>query len=512
VLTAHFSRDGASVLTASDDGTARLWDARTGQPLAEPMRHSSRINTARFSPDGRWTVTASDDHTAKLWEIPEMPQPIPVWLPEAAEAVAGWRRNAQGTLEYVPVDSRFALRRRLEISVGTNSSEGRWLGWFLADRDTRRISPAHSLRVSHYVRARLDENTLDSLYEAARLSPANGLVLARLARKLLAPDPTVNSRAAAEADLYSRRALELAPEEEEAWSVREEVLTSAGNTAAALEKLESECVRQPHSARLWNLKGRLLEKTARLEDAYQAYNQALSWINSSNAPSVRLRHKVLLDRVRVLRRLHRFPEAAADNLQALAIPPREASAPPNVIDLSAYYNAATHESWQAPGSNHGLNALPTGLSALGGVPFDLRGIVQLSGREARKYGHSYPESVTDIQVGQHCRRLRFLHATGWIEQDGTAVGTYRIHYTDGHQEQWPIVYGTNLQDWWVTSDAVGKASHATVAWQGKTPGGQEVRLYADHWENPRPETQVKSIDFVSTMSRSAPFLIAITAE
>jgi hypothetical protein len=32
------------------------------------------------------------------------------------------------------------------------------------------------------------------------------------------------------------------------------------------------------------------------------------------------------------------------------------------------------------------------------------------------------------------------------------------------------------------------------------------------WENPRPEIEVTTIDFVSAMSRCGPFLIALTAE
>jgi WD40 repeat protein len=52
-VLAGFSPDGQRVLTASDDGTARVWDARTGQALGEPMEHPGSINSAQFSPDGR---------------------------------------------------------------------------------------------------------------------------------------------------------------------------------------------------------------------------------------------------------------------------------------------------------------------------------------------------------------------------------------------------------------------------------------------------------------------------
>ena len=39
VHSAQFSPDDRRVVTASYDNTARVWDAQTGQPLTEPLRH-----------------------------------------------------------------------------------------------------------------------------------------------------------------------------------------------------------------------------------------------------------------------------------------------------------------------------------------------------------------------------------------------------------------------------------------------------------------------------------------
>ena len=46
---AVFSPDGRRILTASADKTARLWDAATGAPIGEPMRHEDEIVDAAFS-------------------------------------------------------------------------------------------------------------------------------------------------------------------------------------------------------------------------------------------------------------------------------------------------------------------------------------------------------------------------------------------------------------------------------------------------------------------------------
>jgi WD40 repeat protein len=56
------------VVTASEDKTARLWEAATGRCLVELRGHEERVNSAVFSPDGALVVTASDDGRARVWQ------------------------------------------------------------------------------------------------------------------------------------------------------------------------------------------------------------------------------------------------------------------------------------------------------------------------------------------------------------------------------------------------------------------------------------------------------------
>jgi WD40 repeat protein/serine/threonine protein kinase len=68
VLQARFSLDGQRVLTASQDGTARLWDL-TGKQLVVFEGHKGNVNSAEFSPDGQRIITTSRDRTARLWDL-----------------------------------------------------------------------------------------------------------------------------------------------------------------------------------------------------------------------------------------------------------------------------------------------------------------------------------------------------------------------------------------------------------------------------------------------------------
>ncbi len=72
VLCPTFSRDGSMIATGSHDNTVRVWNAMTGQPVSDPLRHAGPISYAigtAFSPDGSAVVTACDDLTARVWDI-----------------------------------------------------------------------------------------------------------------------------------------------------------------------------------------------------------------------------------------------------------------------------------------------------------------------------------------------------------------------------------------------------------------------------------------------------------
>jgi len=61
-------------VSAGADGTVRVWDAKSGKGIGEPLRgHQGRVLSAAFSGDGSRIVSAGDDGTVRLWGLSSSP-------------------------------------------------------------------------------------------------------------------------------------------------------------------------------------------------------------------------------------------------------------------------------------------------------------------------------------------------------------------------------------------------------------------------------------------------------
>jgi WD40 repeat protein len=63
-----WSPDGTRLVTGSFDGTARVWDTRSGACVLILSGHTSAARRVAWSPDGKRLATGSYDGTAKLWD------------------------------------------------------------------------------------------------------------------------------------------------------------------------------------------------------------------------------------------------------------------------------------------------------------------------------------------------------------------------------------------------------------------------------------------------------------
>ncbi|RTL01566.1 MAG: WD40 repeat domain-containing protein, partial [Lysobacterales bacterium] len=67
VRACAFAPDGRRIVSGSDDGRLRLWDADSGECLRVLEGHQGSVRACAFAPDGRCIVSGSDDGTLRLW-------------------------------------------------------------------------------------------------------------------------------------------------------------------------------------------------------------------------------------------------------------------------------------------------------------------------------------------------------------------------------------------------------------------------------------------------------------
>jgi WD40 repeat protein len=82
--------DSRILLTGSTDGTARLWNTTTGEPLGEPLEHPGAVNAVAFAAHGSIVVTGDAEGNVRFWDAstvtsigPPMRHQGAVWATES---------------------------------------------------------------------------------------------------------------------------------------------------------------------------------------------------------------------------------------------------------------------------------------------------------------------------------------------------------------------------------------------------------------------------------------------
>lgn len=143
-----------------------------------------------------------------------------------------------------------------------------------------------------------------------------------------------------------------------------------------------------------------------------------------------------------------------------------------------------------------------------GVPFAVIDQAENNGKSCivlrGELRRDFPLAVRNIKVGRKAARLYFLHTA--VFGHSAKVGEYRIRYQDGSFEVFELRGKHEIADWWGPQDL----TNALLAWSEIHPvSRQTVGVYACEFQNPHPEKEISSIDFVSN-NKVVPILLAIT--
>jgi hypothetical protein len=179
---------------------------------------------------------------------------------------------------------------------------------------------------------------------------------------------------------------------------------------------------------------------------------------------------------------------------SLHIPARSKQAIPDLMDISAYYNSTLEAG--------GLAALPKGVHTYARAAFDCRGMIQLAGDQPS----AYPDAVKDIPIHFKGEKFDFLHGASGSAAEDAIIGSYVFHYANGETKRIPLIYGRNTKNS-LDGNPGDVLTDAVPAW-----ASDSVQVFKYTAFNPLPGIEVKTMDFISSHTPAAPFLIAMSIE
>lgn len=546
VISAAFSPDGQRALTVclsnSEESCARIWNARTGEQQLPELQHPG-VTAAAFSPVGQRVLTVGNDRTIRMWDASTcqlIGEPVQHGVPLADAAFTEDGRKfaviGGGSQVYVydavtlkPIG--VPIRHPNELLGFRLSPDGRLLVTYGMDRTARTWDATTGSPVSPPVRHQgyvvgggfspsgLWFITASHDGTARIWDTATGEPLApplRHSQAVLWADFSPNGRSVATSCMDGTTQIWEMPVLD--WK-SEDIVTGARLLAGARIADSGEIVplsSAEFSATWAAVEHRFAIRKSVCEETAVPWHRRQATLNESLGQSFAAQYHALC-----LAALQPGEEAAQTNLARLKLrtSPRDPAAPATTIDLSGVYNASLSTSWHF-GWDNDLAEVPRGVQEFAGTVFDVRGLVQVVAEPLKGTVATYPQEVRGIPLNRKLQRLHFLHAAinpGGKAPEGVAVGSYTIKFADGRREVLPIIYGRDVRDWHGRDTEPTEAINAVIAWSGhnsyarreQRPG---IRLFKSTWENPRPDSEVATVDLAAEHPVTAPFLVGLTAE
>jgi WD40 repeat protein len=555
VWTLAFDREGQRLVTGAFDNTARYWEVATGR-LRQTLAVGCPVISLALSPEGRRLVTPGPDASARIWEL-ETGQRLAILAGHTAPVTAvAWDAGDR----WIATGGRDGAIRIWEPGSGTGLRE---LSGHTGSLRALQFSPGGDLlasasedgtvrlwRTSDWIGCLVYRGHNQPVFCLA-FNPADGAMVASggADRQVRIWDVGTGQEVVSPLAEHYQPVLSLA------FSPDGRRLATVANSPDLWNNVGRESL-----VRLWDVEsGHLVLRLPTHENAVYAIGispdgrrlatgggdhlarvrEAFPWLAKdypgdplrpfddrledfkrlygsrggvANGPSPAVADRRVVPHI--LGQLH-LPLAGSKTRPLLPVPARPDEAGPNPVDLSSVYNVALAEDWQPVRSMDdgpwNLGALPAGLPTLGGVRFDVRGLVQL--RRLAADCELFPDRVS-IAVGRAASRVHLLHGTRWRAEEDATVATLVVRFTDGSRLEFPLRYGRHFRQADGDEDP-GECPEGRLGWKSPAPPGGSVhgnRIYVSTLPLGGWGRVVAQVEYISGLTRSAPFLVAVTLE
>jgi WD40 repeat protein len=522
----EFSPDGRH-LASTHDKTLTIWDLATRQPSLRLM-HETDVYGLSYNHDGRQLAAARSDGKLTIWDAATGKVATTLGGQSATRGVAfspdGEHVASVNVAGVAQVQVWDVLRRS---PLGTFTNHSRYVSWLMRpvySPDGKHLAVATEQAVVCLLDATTGEEQLKlaghSGYVSCVAFSPDGKRLASTSsdgpiklwdiqtglaiHTIGGDDPGMGFQGVA----FSPDGQRLAA----TTGISTKLFDLSGHELLVLEGGQMDVSFSPDGRRLaavgrdgavcvWDTAEPSFETMPEFVAAYEACSKSIA----DRGSPIETKAEALLNRSRMLRQMKRPAEAHADFLLARGIPQRDPKTPPNLIDLTLFYNGGFQRNWFGDDPDNDLASLPTGMQTLAGVPFDVRGLVQLRGEHLALGG--FPAAVRTIPIGRYCRSLHVLHGTIGTNQKEQGYASSLVINYDSNIIQTELL-GRDVFEW-QTEPPV--KSQFNIAWTGTNSGSKVIYLYKSTW-NVRPHDRIRSVAFGSGPKEAAPFLIAITAK
>ena len=469
-----------AALTAAD--SARVFSLGDGHPVSEVMMHRAAIRCLSFDQRGGRVLTTSDDHTARIWDA--------------------WKGN--------PVSP--PLRHRGSVTFGAFSEDDQQMVTVGDDQTVRLWSVPNGAPLSPPMRHEQPVNLATLSSQSNELLTASG---SKVFQWNLEPERRPRDVLVREAELLSGKNRDVTGELMEMSSTN--LVESWSLLVEAHPELFSVDIEQRIGWHHTGLRSALDRQAYQSAGFHASILKRLSEANTAYRSEIEPLLLPMMEAPAYPRMGGRVEPAGFEALYQSRVPirvaPRDPEAKAGLVDLSPSYNGLLEDSWlyTQVGSDD-LSLMLPGVRELGGVEYDVRGVVQVASAKLNLNSkRRFPVAVEAIDVGQRGRRLHLLHSAVYPSGDGEVVGSYRLRFADGSELVRELVYGADVADWRQSAQADGVARLNIVHRQG-TAAGREVRLFSMMIPFPSPDSELLSVDLIGGERDSAPFLVALTVE